>query len=163
MFLFSKHTRVFLEPIRWLLNLQIQHQRCIYKCNTSVVVVWSVLSSEKKNFYSKTNYAISCVVNFYNAGVVTRDRRIGSSLKMYSICTLHEFSGSGVHTYLHIWAITIILRPKRHPIMSRTQFSNSKFCFWIGTIIFVERSATIECYCQPLPPNLETIASKLVL
>jgi hypothetical protein len=27
----------------------------------------------------KTRNAISCVVNFYNAGVVTRDRRIGSS------------------------------------------------------------------------------------
>jgi hypothetical protein len=29
-------------------------------------------------FILKTRYAISCVVNFYNAGVVTRDRRIGS-------------------------------------------------------------------------------------
>jgi hypothetical protein len=26
----------------------------------------------------KTRHAISCAVNFYNSGVVTRDRRIGS-------------------------------------------------------------------------------------
>jgi hypothetical protein len=29
-------------------------------------------------FVLKTRYAVSCVVNFYNAGVVTRGRRIGS-------------------------------------------------------------------------------------
>jgi hypothetical protein len=27
--------------------------------------------------------------------------------------------------------------------------------------VFVERSSTKECYCQPPPPNLETIVSKL--
>jgi hypothetical protein len=47
-----------------LFNLQLQRQR------------YSKLG--EKN--SKKRYAISCVVNFYNAGIVTRERRIGSWL-----------------------------------------------------------------------------------
>jgi hypothetical protein len=34
------------------------------------------------NLYYKTPYAISCAVKFYNAGVVTHDRSIGSSRSM---------------------------------------------------------------------------------
>jgi hypothetical protein len=38
----------------------------------------SVLTQEKIIFILKTRYAINSVVNFYDAGVVIRDRRIGS-------------------------------------------------------------------------------------
>jgi hypothetical protein len=38
----------------------------------------SVFTSAKKVFIPKTSRAISCAVNFYNAGVVTLGRRIGS-------------------------------------------------------------------------------------
>jgi hypothetical protein len=48
--------------------------------NASFVVGYSVFVEAKNNFYYKRRYSISCVVNFYNAGVVTRDRGIGSRL-----------------------------------------------------------------------------------
>jgi hypothetical protein len=32
-------------------------------------------------FFQKTRHAISCAVNFYNAGFVTRDRRIDSKTR----------------------------------------------------------------------------------
>jgi hypothetical protein len=48
----------------------------------SVLVGWSVFTSGKNNFILKTRRAISCAVNFYNAGVVTQNRRIGSKVKL---------------------------------------------------------------------------------
>jgi hypothetical protein len=51
---------------------------CIYSYNANVVVGLSVFTSEKNNFYYKTHHAISCAVKFYNAGVLTQGRRIGS-------------------------------------------------------------------------------------
>jgi hypothetical protein len=59
------------KTILRLLNLQLQRQR------------WSRLERfyvREKYFYYKTRHAISCAVNFYNAGVVTWSRRIGSRL-----------------------------------------------------------------------------------
>jgi hypothetical protein len=52
-----------LEPILRLLNFQR------LRCSSRL---------EKNHFHSKTPYAINSVVSFYKAGVVTRDRRIGS-------------------------------------------------------------------------------------
>jgi hypothetical protein len=49
-----------------------------YNYNASIVCIRLELfyiGSKKKNL--KTRQAISCVANFYNAGVVTRDHRIG--------------------------------------------------------------------------------------
>jgi hypothetical protein len=47
-----------------------------YNYNASIVLGLSFFTSEvKKNL--KTRQAISCVANFYNAGVVTRDHRFG--------------------------------------------------------------------------------------
>jgi hypothetical protein len=54
------------EPILLRLNLQPQRQRC------------SRLERFYITFVLKTCHAISCAVNFYNASVVTQDRRIGS-------------------------------------------------------------------------------------
>jgi hypothetical protein len=50
----------------------------MYSYNASVVVGWSVFTSEKIIFILKSRYAVRRVINFYNSGVVTRDRRIGS-------------------------------------------------------------------------------------
>jgi hypothetical protein len=50
----------------------------IYNYDASVVVGYSVFTLRKIIFILKTRSAIICVVNFYSAGVVTRDRRIGS-------------------------------------------------------------------------------------
>jgi hypothetical protein len=41
----------------------------------------------------KTRYASSCVVNFYSAGVVTRDRRIGSSFSSFVIFDVKGICG----------------------------------------------------------------------
>jgi hypothetical protein len=58
---------------------------CSY--NASVVCMYivdlRVFTSEENNFILKTRYAISCVANFYNAGIVTDDRRIGSRNDRY--------------------------------------------------------------------------------
>jgi hypothetical protein len=62
------------EPIQRLLNLQLQRQRCTYKAGAFFKV-------EENIFILNTRHAISCAVNFYNTGVVTRDRRIGSRLE----------------------------------------------------------------------------------
>jgi hypothetical protein len=43
---------------------------------------------EKYVFLIKTRHAVSCAVNFYNAGVVTQSRRIGSWLPNKK-CRLH--------------------------------------------------------------------------
>jgi hypothetical protein len=56
-----------LEPILRLLNFQLQRRRCS-KLERFYI----------RNFLLKTCHAISCAVNFYNAGVVTHGRRIGS-------------------------------------------------------------------------------------
>jgi hypothetical protein len=58
------------------LNLQI------YSYNASVVVgyVESFYVREKYFYIIKMFHAISCAANFYDAGVVTPSRRIGSSL-----------------------------------------------------------------------------------
>jgi hypothetical protein len=47
-------------------------------------------------------YAISCVVNFYNAGVVTRDRRIGSCVKykFHPKQRRKDFCQLGIHMYV---------------------------------------------------------------
>jgi hypothetical protein len=50
----------------------------IYTYNTIVVVGYSVFTKWKIIFIPKMRYAISLVVSFYNAGDITRDRRIGS-------------------------------------------------------------------------------------
>jgi hypothetical protein len=57
-----------MDPILRLLNLQLQRWRCSRLERFKV--------SESIFFILKTCYAISCVVNFYTAGVVTRDRMI---------------------------------------------------------------------------------------
>jgi hypothetical protein len=49
----------------------------IYSYNASVVVGWSVFTSEKKNIL-KTRHVINCAVKIYSAGFLTRSRRIGS-------------------------------------------------------------------------------------
>jgi hypothetical protein len=58
-----------LEPILRFLNLQLQRQRCSRL---------EFLNRRKIVFNLKTRHAINSAVNLYNAGVVTRDRRIGS-------------------------------------------------------------------------------------
>jgi hypothetical protein len=58
------------EPISRLLNLQLQRQRCSRLERFYI--------GEKIIFILQTRLAFSCIVNFYNAGVVTRSRRIGS-------------------------------------------------------------------------------------
>jgi hypothetical protein len=64
----QSYERKRLEPILRLLNLQLQSkrfsrlERCLQK---------------RKKLIIKTRYAISCTVNFYNAGVVTQSCRIG--------------------------------------------------------------------------------------
>jgi hypothetical protein len=55
------------------LNLQLQRQLCSKL---------ERFSSEKNNFILNTRYAISCVVNFYNACIVTRDQRIGPYIRL---------------------------------------------------------------------------------
>jgi hypothetical protein len=59
--------------------------------NASIVVGYSVSTSEKNNYILKTRFASGCVVNFYNAGVVTRDRRIGSRLHDWLIGVRRNF------------------------------------------------------------------------
>jgi hypothetical protein len=64
---------IILEPILQLLNLRIHG----HHCGTQVreFIKWKV------NVFSlKTHHATGGVVNFYSAGVVTHDRRIGSWL-----------------------------------------------------------------------------------
>jgi hypothetical protein len=56
------------EPILRPLNVQLQRQR----------ICKAMASFHRIIFFLKTHYAIGCVVNFYNAGGVTRDRRVGS-------------------------------------------------------------------------------------
>jgi hypothetical protein len=51
--------------------------------NASVVVGQSVFKAAKNIFFIKTRYANWRVVIFYNAGVATHDRRIGSWAKDY--------------------------------------------------------------------------------
>jgi hypothetical protein len=62
------------EPILRLLNLKLQRRRC--------------------GMLERLRNAISCVVNFYNAGgVVTHGRRIGSrysNVRQHSITTLYN-------------------------------------------------------------------------
>jgi hypothetical protein len=48
--------------------------------NASVVVGLSVFTSAKKILILKTRLGIICAVSFYNAGVVTLGRRIGSRI-----------------------------------------------------------------------------------
>jgi hypothetical protein len=60
-FLSSRSLMPIQEPIVRLFNLQLQRQRC------------SRLQRQRKIFFF-----ISCAVNFHNAGVVSRSRRIGS-------------------------------------------------------------------------------------
>jgi hypothetical protein len=59
---------VYLGPILHFLNLQLQLQRCsrLERFNIG------------KKFNLKTRHAINSSANFYNAGVVIRDRRIVS-------------------------------------------------------------------------------------
>jgi hypothetical protein len=57
------------EPILRVLNLQLQRQRC---CGLERFYIGKII------FILKTRYAISRFVHFHNAGVVARDRRIGS-------------------------------------------------------------------------------------
>jgi hypothetical protein len=57
-----------------------------YNYNVSVVVAWSVFQSVRKKFFFKSQWATLGVVNFYSAGVVTRDRRIFTrSVKAYKM------------------------------------------------------------------------------
>jgi hypothetical protein len=49
--------------------------------NASDVVGWSIFKWQINIFILKTRYAICCFVKFYNAGVVTHDRRIGSGAR----------------------------------------------------------------------------------
>jgi hypothetical protein len=58
------------------LNLQLQRQRFV-----------GVFKSEQKFFFLKTDHAIICAVNIFDAGVVTRDRRIG----YWGRCYDHNF------------------------------------------------------------------------
>jgi hypothetical protein len=59
----------------------------IYSYNASVVWRCSRLErfniGEKSFFILETRHAINSAVNFYNAGVVTRDRRIGSRIQSF--------------------------------------------------------------------------------
>jgi hypothetical protein len=59
-----------MEPILRLLNLQLQRQCCSRPERFFII-------EEKIPF--KTHKATGGVVNFYSAGVVTQNRRIGSS------------------------------------------------------------------------------------
>jgi hypothetical protein len=64
----------------------------------------------------KTQYAFSCVVNFYNAGVATRDRRVGSSIfsGLRSVCwlgTRHNSVSMYVHIYIHICILALSTFP----------------------------------------------------
>jgi hypothetical protein len=61
----TENSTFFLEPILRLLNLQLH-------------TTLAFLRRRKNIFVIKTRHAIGCAVNFYNAGVITRDRRIGS-------------------------------------------------------------------------------------
>jgi hypothetical protein len=55
----------------WIYNLQLQRLPCSRRLDS--------FTMRGNNFLSKTRNAISCFVNFYNGGVVARDRRIGPS------------------------------------------------------------------------------------
>jgi hypothetical protein len=53
----------------------------IYSYNACITLGYIVFTSAKNIFLIvKTHCAISCAVNFYNAGVVSQGRRIGSRL-----------------------------------------------------------------------------------
>jgi hypothetical protein len=62
------------DPIPKNFNFQLQRQRCSRLCT----YVERFYVGEKNIL--KTRYAISCVVQFHNAGIVIRDRRIGSNI-----------------------------------------------------------------------------------
>jgi hypothetical protein len=58
------------EPIRRLLNLQLQRQRCIR--------LERFFKVDENHLVFQTRLARRGVETFYSAGVVTQDRRIGS-------------------------------------------------------------------------------------
>jgi hypothetical protein len=66
--------------------------------DTSIVVGKSVLKVENNHFYSKNAlcYYLRLFVNFYTAGVVTHDRKIGSRMSEFSpnrrLFTMDRFS-----------------------------------------------------------------------
>jgi hypothetical protein len=62
------------DPILRLRNLQLQRQRCSSQ---------ERFYSRENNFVLKTRSAISCVVIFYTAGVVTHSRKIFSRGRCY--------------------------------------------------------------------------------
>jgi hypothetical protein len=66
------------EPILRLLNLQPP------TTHGSTYLHYTVLGRRKYLFVVKTHRTVRCVVKFYTAGVVTHDRRIGSSSQSYT-------------------------------------------------------------------------------
>jgi hypothetical protein len=67
----------FQEPNIRLFNLRLQRQRC--RLERFCIVEFF--------FFLKTRYSNSCVVNFYYAGVVNCDRRIGCRGEIYIFLT----------------------------------------------------------------------------
>jgi hypothetical protein len=58
----------------------------IYNFNASAVVDHSVFQSKRKDFfYFKTHLATRGAVNFYNAGFVTPNRRIGPRIDIAKV------------------------------------------------------------------------------
>jgi hypothetical protein len=81
------------------------------------------LNQRKIIFNLKTHHAINSAVSFYNAGVVTRDRRIGSWLRKMGQCAVHSKSVNFKRLltrnndfFVHITAIrekyNLVVRPK---------------------------------------------------
>jgi hypothetical protein len=78
------------EPILRLLNLQLQRWRWLER----------FYIGEKMIFILKTRRAISCAVNFYNAGVVTQSRRIGATIASYNASAVKIYNATSNHFVL---------------------------------------------------------------
>jgi hypothetical protein len=114
-------------------NLQLQRQRCSrperFKARTN-------------NFYSKTRYAIRCVVNFYNAGVVARDRRMGSRLSHLAACSFTQINVYQIHTYVCHTFTNYIRFPHEQQIV------NFGLCIWTHACVHRSNLSADRTICS---------------